>query len=576
MRKAMTQRRGLIVPWTSNPSPRPSGHPPTRLERPSDWDELNYLRNDRYASEAIDANLNDPVRDRNVLPSINTNSEVPDIFSTDSRSDYTESDQRLIEGLMPGQERVITGFPEGGSGGFASRAGEYTHFDCSEIDPSTTDALTELHGEIPRGGWGTLGQGTRTTVERVDPSGHGYEVMEWGREWGERVADDIYEYYPHVSKTVNTRHDDYINRRAADEGAIDAAVRDHLDLHYTQHLPGPWKSAARGEGTGLGRVVKTLISYITPWSRGESDGTDGGTYTSSTMADTRGCVAYAGDVRGMTSRELAATLLIVPTESLARFYEAHPDEAGMMKGTIERIALSTGTPTPEEERFITSIMGYAQRDAMDGRVYDPRMIEMQDKGGRPSSGWREVFALRRRINDVRRILCDPNLRYRTYDTERLILPLALHMMEKGLPITVESVRGEVDGMMDTMRTIEVFNGGSMAVDTMGVLNDLMDPERRGYYSDRVIRTLIVSDRLSQIPRFMPVVYSASDGSMEERTVERGVTLATPWNREHETELVRARAEYLEREMVGYGRKGWVEAGTERVAPRGKTVGRVTR
>ena len=464
------------------------------------------------------------------------------------RMDYGDQFDRVIGTLMPGQARAYT-FSDPAAHGLGGRWGEHSFYEkpnpvhngvwdpyrgermnayASAItgDPNAEGTIASYHDRIwdpARGAYPSLGAGSRVTHPHRGPE-HGPETMAYHAMHAEAAYRDVPEHNPHKPRIIHPRRDDVTDRIASYEAGVMSAIRAHANTQHVEYYPGKWRklahdTAAESEQNGpLGRFVKTIASFVSPFGAAGQEASVGVGNLDLRTPHMPYCVDYAGDVEGMTSQELAASLVSVPTVAIENFMRENPTDGNRLMSILQEIAQTHEPLTKEQDHVLNLVIHLSLQASEFEKIYDPRMLEFVLPH---DPTYIETSALRRKIDDIQAIICDPNMRYRLppeSEIRKIIFPLALHLRNQGITPTENNLVPEIDGMLDTMKVIdriaEERGPDQLSVQNVEYLLNEEEAEIATSIEPNVIDSMIVSRDLPDAMKGPPIVYPESNGHME--------------------------------------------------------------
>jgi len=150
--------------------------------------------------------------------------------------------------------------------------------------------------------------------------------------------------------------------------------------------------------------------------------------------------------------ELAASLLVRPTEEMKEIYRRNPEAGRVLRDQLEAIAEATGDDdlTQRERAVMTQLIRHHLADSDVEKIYDFRMLQYVAPG---DPRFIEAGQLKKTFVTVHRIVCGETGEM-PKGTEGIIFPLAVQMRHRNIPITVENVIEEADAILEARETLQ--------------------------------------------------------------------------------------------------------------------------
>lgn len=287
-----------------------------------------------------------------------------------------------------------------------------------------------------------------THVLRYNPPDEGPELMESKRQHALNATEAYsYTYTPSKWKMIHPSRMEKTHRLACTESAEKNVYDDGRTTHYVDYdrfriaLEQRSTVHEQQEATGIaGKLISPIVRFYETQAPIEG--------ASDKLTQMKGHLIPA---EAIPYPELAAYLLTRPTNLLRQFYRKDRAVGLHLMEDLEKIAIlsSEEDMTERERRVMTTLIRKHLDDMEVNRIFDPIMIHyVQQTDARHI----EVNAMRDTYDRVHRIVCGESNDESSSGT--IIFPLAVHMYERNIPVTIENVIGEMEVIDQTREIID--------------------------------------------------------------------------------------------------------------------------
>jgi hypothetical protein len=346
--------------------------------------------------------------------------EAQDKWLTDQLRQGTLTDPR-------GRHRIITGTYE--AAGTSATGHEYSHFD----EDFCHDGYSKMI--------------------RYNPPENGPEIEEYKKMHAMNAVDAITEYVVPKWRIIHPSRAEKTDRLAATAAAEMAAQADGIVTHHIEvdkfRVIMDEQEVYRqqmGMSGSLGTMVSPSVSFY------ETNASEGGPGDKLTQMK-----CHLVPAEAITYPELAADLLSRPSSYLKSFYANNPSAGLTLRQTLEEIADATSEDdlTEGERQMMTSLIRKHLSEMDVNRILDPRMIQFVQQG---DPRYIESSAIRDNYERIRSIVCGEIDDESKEAFSSIMIPLAIHMRDRNIPINVENVIGEGEVLLQARDIVSSIVG----------------------------------------------------------------------------------------------------------------------
>lgn len=305
--------------------------------------------------------------------------------------------------------------------GSAASGHEYSHFD--------EDFCSDMHEHIIR----------------YYPPENGLELQEHKTQDALNAVDAITEYTPPKWRLIHPSRIDKANREMATVSAEDAVFTDSKVTRYIDY--DRFRIAMEAQEELHGQV--THVGELGDKPRPSFYETHAPVEGSSDQLTQMKC--HLSPAEAITYPELAADLLSRPTTLMERYYRCNPTSGARLREVLAQIAEATNEDDLSEDEFriMRNLIKHHIDEMEINKVYDPTMIQFVAQG---DPRYIETSALRDTYEKVCRVVCGESEEVQDAFSS-ILFPLAVHMRERNIPITVENVIEEGDGVLQAHKIV---------------------------------------------------------------------------------------------------------------------------
>jgi len=289
-----------------------------------------------------------------------------------------------------------------------------------------------------------------THVLRYDPHDEGPELMEQKRLHALNAVESNTTYSVPKWKMIHPSRMEKTHRLATTESAERNVYDDSRTTHYVDYdrfrIALEQRATVREQQEASG-VAGTLISPIVSFFEASQVPTEGAGDKLTQMK------CHLIPAEAIPYPELAAYLLTRPTNLLRQIYRKDPITGAHLREDLEKIATLAGEEdmTEAEKRVMSTVIRKHLDEMEVTRIFDPLMIQYVQEG---DAKHLEVGAMRDTYERIYHIACG-EVDEEGHDIDkRIIFPLAVHMRDRHIPLTVENVIGEMDALLQTREILE--------------------------------------------------------------------------------------------------------------------------
>lgn len=326
----------------------------------------------------------------------------------------------FVANLVPHRPKVITGAPEAAGGNASGH--QHALYDGDYVRPLVSHT------------W------------KPEKPVHCKEAHEYACEYSERAAKEITTYTPPKYRIIRPSMADKAHRIGASESAWMNAIRDHSEQKYVQYdragraLQGSELVSDQRARSGHDGTVDTVEEYTYEYAP-DTYGTQGGGPRGhpGDLQSAEGCVYWAAELADR------------PPACLQLFFKSYPQASIRMRELLDEIGdMAPEDIGPGEVKIVSSIVRRALEFSDVYRIYDPMMLEFVVPGDKRYINLGNIKANYVRIH---RLLVGEYQGDIPPEVGQIIMPLAVHMWERNLPVTVENVEDEAQALLDVREEV---------------------------------------------------------------------------------------------------------------------------